>query len=97
MRNRCTRLSACCASVIVLASLTLAGCKSTLRDFGREPHMTAPGTGLLAKQPYVRVAHPVPPRPLSTGSLWRDESADLFKDPRARRVGDTLKVEISTV
>lgn len=81
--------------LIVLASLALTGCKSTLRDFGREPHMTPPGTGLIVQQPYVRVANPVPSRPLSTGSLWRDESADLFKDPRARRVGDTLKVEIS--
>ena len=86
------RRSAC---AVVVASLLLGGCSTALRDIGREPHMTPPGTGLIREQPYVKVAQPVPSRMLSTGSLWRDESADLFKDPRARRVGDTLKVEIS--
>lgn len=80
---------------VVLTGLLLSGCSTALRDIGREPHMTPPGTGLIREQPYVRVAQPVPSRMLSTGSLWRDEAADLFKDPRARRVGDTLKVEIS--
>ena len=79
----------------VFAGLMLSGCGTALHNIGSEPHMTPPGTGLITQQPYVKVAQPVPSRMLSTGSLWRDESADLFKDPRARRVGDTLKVEIS--
>lgn len=80
---------------IVVAGILLSGCSTALRDIGREPQMTPPGTGLIRQQPYVKVAQPVPSRMIATGSLWRDESADLFKDPRARRVGDTLKVEIS--
>lgn len=80
---------------IVLLAILLSGCRSGLQEVGRAPSMTPPGTGLLVEQPYVKVAQPKPARALSTGSLWRDESADLFKDPRARRVGDTLKVEIS--
>jgi len=90
MFDRCQRSSA-----IVMTALLLSGCGTALREVGRAPSMTPPGTGLLVKQPYVKVAQPIPTRALSTGSLWRDESADLFKDPRARRVGDTLKVGIS--
>lgn len=57
--------------------------------------MTPPGTGLLKTRPTLQVPnHRLEPI-LTTGSLWRDQSADLFKDPRARRVGDTLRVQIS--
>ena len=79
---------------LLLIGALASGC-ATVRDFGREPHMTPPGTGLAAKRPVVKVAKEKPDPLLTTGSLWRDKSADLFKDPRARRVGDTLKVEIS--
>lgn len=76
------------------AALLVAGCVSDARDIGREPGMTPVGSGLHA----YREAMPTEafPGPRRTGyhSLWDDGRADLFRDPRAARIGDILTVNI---
>ncbi len=90
---RCSWQALC---VLMVVCPITAGCSQALKDFGREPHMTPPGSGLVVQPRMPRPRQPVANSSLlTTASLWRNESADLFKDPRARRVGDTLKVQIS--
>ncbi len=52
------------------------------------------GTG-LAQPPAPILSMPATPVSYTTGaSLWQDGGADLFKDPRAGRVGDVVTVKI---
>lgn len=76
-------------------ALLLAGCAVQPADFGREPRMSPVGAGLQANvDPYGAYAFPAPRR-TSPQSLWDDNRANLFRDPRAMRVGDVLTVSIS--
>src|SRR5262249_10741444 len=63
--------------------------------FNREPALSAVGAGLLAD----RVPLPAEPAPQPAyrpgNSIWQDASADLFRDPRARKIGDVVTVRIS--
>jgi len=73
----------------------LADCAVDPRDVGREPHMTPVGTGLQPEVlPYDAYRVPVVARG-APGSLWSDENASLFRDPRAIKVGDVLTINIS--
>lgn len=84
-------------SMILLMLLTLAagGCATDPRDINREPALTAVGSGLLAD----RMPVPSEPRPQPTykpgNSIWQDGTADLFRDPRAHKIGDVVTVKIS--
>jgi flagellar L-ring protein precursor FlgH len=79
----------------VLASVVLlAGCADKIADFNREPHLTPVGSGLHPKRTPLLI-HPQASRPREDGSFWQDASADLFRDPRATRVGDVVTVKIS--
>jgi flagellar L-ring protein precursor FlgH len=64
-------------------------------DINRPPALTAVGSGLLAD----RVPLPAEPAPQPSyrpgNSIWQDASADLFRDPRARKIGDVVTVKIS--
>jgi flagellar L-ring protein precursor FlgH len=72
----------------------LAGCASRIADLGREPLMTPVGSGLTPNRtPMVMQAQAQVPR--NDNSFWHDASADLFRDPRAMRVGDVVTVKIS--
>jgi flagellar L-ring protein precursor FlgH len=88
-------LSGLPALVIVAMLAALGGCATDPQDFGRQPALTAVGSGLLAD----RV--PVPAEPITApvyrpgNSIWQDSSADLFRDPRARNIGDVVTVKIS--
>lgn len=81
--------------VLLLLALTAGGCANDVRDFNREPALTAVGSGLQAE----RVSLPAEPLTAPTyrpgNSIWQDTSADLFKDPRARKIGDVVTVKIS--
>jgi len=80
--------------VILAAMLLLGACSTRPGDFGREPQMTAVGSGLQAyREPLPISAFPGRGR---TGyhSLWNDSKADLFRDPRAAKIGDILTVKI---
>ena len=81
-----------CAAV---STLLLAGCAATNPDLGREPRMSPVGSGLQANvDPYGSNSFPAPLRTSAT-SLWDDNRANLFRDPRATRAGDVLTILIS--
>lgn len=82
------RLAAVCICV------ALCGCATKLPDIGRVPDMTPVGSGLNSPTVPVAMDGRTRPRAITPGSIWRDESADLFTDPRARRVGDVITVKI---
>jgi|EndMetStandDraft_9_1072997.scaffolds.fasta_scaffold09845_3 flagellar L-ring protein FlgH len=73
----------------------LAGCGANLQSIGRDPPLSPVGAGL--SPPSVEIeAEPTPqPRYGKGNSLWQDASADLFRDPRASRIGDVITVKIS--
>lgn len=79
----------------VIATFLLCGCAVDPRDIGREPHLTPVGAGL--RPDMVPVLTEPPPRAFDRrdNSLWRDGGADLFRDPRARKIGDVVTVKIS--
>ncbi len=76
-------------------ALTAGGCANEISDFNRQPALSAVGSGLLAD----RVPLPAEPMPQPAyrpgNSIWQDASADLFRDPRARKIGDVVTVKIS--
>ena len=84
-------------ALLVLGVIALAtgGCASSPLEVGRPPTLSAVGSGLLAD----RV--PLPAEPITQptyrpgNSIWQDGSADLFRDPRARKIGDVVTVKIS--
>ncbi len=84
-------------ALVVCAVLALAagGCATEIADINRQPPLSAVGSGLLAD----RVPLPSEPMPQPAyrpgNSIWQDASADLFRDPRARKIGDVVTVKIS--
>jgi flagellar L-ring protein precursor FlgH len=83
------------ATFLLLWVLAAAGCAADPRDIGREPTLTAVGSGLLANRVPVP-SEPMPQPAYRPGnSIWQDTSADLFRDPRAHRIGDVVTVKIS--
>lgn len=81
--------------ITVLSVLVLTGCSYNIDDFTNQPTMSPVGSGLAPdKVPIVSVNSPRPVyRP--GNSLWQDASADLFRDPRAAKIGDVVTVKIS--
>jgi flagellar L-ring protein precursor FlgH len=80
---------------LLAAGCLLAGCGANLQSIGKEPPLSPVGAGL--RPPSVEIeAEPTPqPRYNKGNSLWQDASADLFRDPRASRIGDVITVKIS--
>ena len=91
------------ACACMLLSVFLSACSTRLPEIGREPALSPMGSGLsspaqakastLTSSQLTRA--PREHGAVTTGSLWRESGGDLFKDPRARRVGDILTVTIS--
>lgn len=76
-----------------LICLFSTGCAGNLSELGREPTMTPVGYGLsVAREPFP-AAFPAARR-ASYNSLWSQDSADIFQDPRAKKVGDVVTVTI---
>ncbi len=78
---------------LISVLLLLAGCAQDPADVLRGPQLSPVGEGLKTQ------AYPIPvtPRvrtPVSYRSTW-DDGTDLYRDPRARRVGDVVTVVIS--
>lgn len=71
--------------------LSLGACASS--ELGREPAMTPVGYGLTVAREPVPTVFPTAGR-TSHYSLWTQNSADLFQDPRAKKVGDVVTINI---
>jgi len=73
--------------------LPLGGCANPLTELGQAPTMSPIGQGLRAEARGVPVDRP---GRYAAGyqSVW-DERNDLYRDPRAGRVGDLITVTIS--
>ncbi|MDX7952983.1 flagellar basal body L-ring protein FlgH [Lichenihabitans sp. Uapishka_5] len=81
--------------VATALAAALSGCAVAPSDIGREPHMSAVGSGLQANvDKFSAYSFPAPLRQ-SPQSLWDDSRANFFRDPRASRVGDVLTVSIA--
>jgi len=78
-----------------LCAAMLAGCGTDIRDIGREPHMSPVGSGLQVYTPPSTENMFRASIPAGNGSLFSNGGTDLFRDPRAARVGDVLTVTIS--
>ena len=78
---------------LVLSLLLLAGCSHDPAEILTGPKLSPVGSGLRAPAEPI----PVTPRmrqPVSYRSTW-DDGTDLYRDPRACRVGDVVTVIIS--
>ena len=81
--------------LIVFTLIGLGGCATNLQDMGREPQMSPVGSGLKTdEKAYSSQFFPSPKRQQDQ-SLWDGSRADLFADPRAKRVGDVVTVTIA--
>lgn len=77
------------------AATLLTACAEKMADFNKEPALTPVGAGLRPNR-VAELSDMPPPMPNRKGnSLWSDSSVDLFRDPRAARVGDVVTVKIS--
>jgi len=87
------------ARLPLLAVALLGGCAGQVRDFAREPHLSPVGSGLVVDRTGSIDVDPVQPagdgRRRHWNSTWREQSADLFRDARAGRVGDVITVRIA--
>jgi len=83
------------AFISVALGAILCACAADHHEIGREPHLSPVGSGLRPNM--IPVAHTEPPRfsYRLDNSLWSDTGADLFRDPRARRIGDVVTVKIA--
>jgi flagellar L-ring protein precursor FlgH len=77
--------------VVGLLSLDLAGCAA---DIGREPYMTAVGSG-LATNADPAIAAFTAPTPHSAQSLFVESGATIYRQQRASKVGDIVTVNIA--
>ena len=81
--------------VLALAAASLGGCAGKLSEIDKEPSLTPVGAGLRPNRVAELSDTPPPPPQRKGNSLWHDAGSDLFRDPRAARVGDVVTVKIS--
>jgi flagellar L-ring protein precursor FlgH len=72
------------------AALALAGCASPVKDFMRQPELSAVGTGISEASPDAAVALP----PVAE-AVAAPRPVNLYTDQRIAHVGDILTVSIS--
>lgn len=84
------------ASVLIMLSISLAGCAGDIREIGREPFMSPVGTGLVTDvQPTASALFLSSGRGGHKSSIWDGGRADIFSDPRAAKIGDVVTVNIA--
>src|SRR4051812_31375151 len=74
-------------------SAALGGCANNLAEVNQAPYMSPIGQGLQVDSHAIPIARRGPAAG-GPNSLW-SERKDLYRDPRATRVGDLLTVTIS--
>lgn len=80
--------------LMALLALGVTGCGFNPHEIAKEPALTPVGSGLQPTR-IAMLAGDLPPRTYRKDlSLWRDSSADLFRDPRAMNIGDVVRVKI---
>jgi flagellar L-ring protein FlgH len=79
--------------MLIFSLMLLSGCAQDPSEVLRGPQLSPIGTGLKT-QAYAIPATPRVATPASFRSTW-DDGTDLYRDPRARRVGDVVTVVIS--
>lgn len=86
---------------ILALTLMMAGCSSTMDKLGGigKPPPLAKVKDPTTEADYKPLTWPLPEAPKPTqsaaNSLWQSGSRDFFRDGRAARVGDILRVKIS--
>jgi flagellar L-ring protein precursor FlgH len=81
--------------VVIACAMLLASCGQQIKSLTAEPHMTPIGAGLRAERTTIVSAPARAPSYAEGNSFWQDSSAELFRDPRAAKVGDVVTVKIS--
>lgn len=76
-------------------AVLLGGCFQTVSEMAMGPKLSPVGAGLTHDQVNIKNMQATPIAYTSHASLWQDSGADLFKDPRASRVGDVVTVRIA--
>lgn len=79
----------------ILSVLAVAGCGVNIKDIGQEPALTPVGSGIQTSSVAMAVEPAPQPRYRRGNSIWQDQSADLFRDTRAVKIGDVVTVKIS--
>ena len=81
--------------LLAMALGALGACAFNPRETSQEPALTPVGSGLAPdKVPIVSIK--TPPAVYRAGnSIWQDANADMFRDPRAVRIGDLVTVKIA--
>lgn len=73
---------------------SLAGCASNIQEIGKEPTMSAVGSGIEdGNSPMYRYPQATASAP-KRFSLWQDSQSSMFTDMRALQPGDILTVRI---
>ncbi len=82
------------ALLAVLALLPVAAC-ARIKEVGQEPSLTPIGSGLYAQ--VQAFPGSTQPSVIRSGmvSMWDESRGDLFRDPRAAKIGDVITVNIS--
>jgi len=97
-RGRCR--NKCGMTILFLSVLLLSACASTvskLQNVGKQPPYT-PVADPVRKPDYEPLSVPLPETPKPSqqyvNSLWQPGARAFFRDQRAARVGDILKVNV---
>ncbi len=83
------------ALAVVLLTISLGGCFDHISEFGTQPKLTPVGEGLTPNRTAISTMPATPASYVTPASLWQDNGAGLFRDPRASKVGDVVTVKIS--
>jgi flagellar L-ring protein precursor FlgH len=81
---------------VAILGLSLGGCFQHLDELNSQPKLSPVGAGLTQPaKPLIADVPAATPAYVTRASLWQDAGADLFRDPRAAKVGDVVTVKIS--